>query len=62
MVTTILEIVNNLLKSIPIFTKWFTKTEIDKENSGKQAVDKEGEANASAGRPSEDFWKDHPGA
>lgn len=62
MFAAIIEAIMEILKAIPYFDKWFSKSEIDQEASGKQAVDKEHDSNAETKRPSDDFWKDHGGA
>lgn len=61
MISSIVDLIVQILKSIPFFDKWFTKTELEKENEKKQQVDKEQDSNQNTKRPSDDFWKNHGG-
>ncbi len=56
---SILDILVGILKAIPFFDKWFTKTPLEKEKEEKKKVDQEHEENKKRGRPSDDFWKSH---
>lgn len=57
MISAIIEAIVQALKAIPYFDKWFSKSELDKENQGKHDVDKEHDANEKTKRPSDDFWR-----
>lgn len=58
MIGAILEFLTDLLKAIPFFDKWFTKSTVEKIQDEKRKVDEEHDKNVKAGRPSGDFWKD----
>jgi hypothetical protein len=47
----LLEAIVSLIKAIPIFDKWFTKTPTQKIEDGKQAIDHEEHAVKDGGRP-----------
>ncbi len=61
MIEGIIAAIVALLQAIPIFNKWFTKSDIENENQKKEQIEKEHQDNAEKKRPSGEFWKDHGG-
>ena len=54
----IIEMITAFFKAIPVIGGWIPKkTELEKEQADKTAVDQEHNANAKSGKPSSDFWR-----
>jgi len=51
MLATILDLITSLLKAIPFFNKWFSRTEAEKNKDIQKKVDEESENMKDTGRP-----------
>lgn len=47
----IIEIISGLIKAIPIFDRWFTKTTVEKQKEAQEDIDKEMDKIKNEGRP-----------
>ncbi len=56
MIDSILQAVIAVFKTIPIFSDWVKKYEIDKEQKEREKIDEAHDKGKETGRPVDDFW------